>query len=224
MCDFGNNWEIFMERADEYIQEDRECLEPDDGDEGSGSEPEINLNGAVNLNGVKVSPYLSSSGENIGDAKYLDTWFDGVSLEDFNACWRSREQDIKALVRFPGGYHEWLMVSTLPELKAMGVPMRLIRKMIVPTTNCFFYVDGQECWHGKRGSGTMHRDLFKAIVMTYYEARAFDGNTYATGGSVDYVGKLRANLTAFFITYYPEETYFPEEVRAFLGIEGYAGE
>ena len=116
------------------------------------------------------------------------------------------------------------MVSTLPELKAMGVPMWLIRKMIIPTADCFFYVGGEECWHGRSGSGTMHRDLFKAIVMTYYEPLAFDGKDYENDGIVNYGEKLRTNLTAFFMVYYPEGTYFPREVREFLGVEGYTGE
>ena len=62
----------------------------------------------------------------------------------------------------------------------------------------------------------MHRDLFKAIVMTYYEPMAFDGKDYKSDGDVDYGEKLRANLIAFFMVYYPEGTYFPEEVREFL--------
>lgn len=224
MCELRKNWEKFMQEGEKYIEEGRECLEPDDGDAGSTRETKINLNGAVNLNGVKVSPFLSFSGENIGDAVFLDTWFDGLSREEFNACWRTQEQKIKALVRYPGGYHEWLMVSTLPELKAMGVPMQLIREMIIPTSECSFYVDGEKCLHGKRGSGIMHRDLFRAIIMTYYGELAMDGKDYVNDGEVDYEEKLRANLTAFFIVYYPEGTCFPEEVTEFLGIEGYAGE
>ena len=216
MCDFGKNWKKFMEIGESYIDESREYLEPDDGDEGSEIEPEENLSGLADLNDVRVSPYLSSSRENVGNAVYLDTWFDGLSPNQFFEYWKHYEKKIKALVRYPGGYHEWLMVSTLPELKAMGVPMSLIRKMIIPTTKCSFYVNGKECWHGRSGSGIMHRDLFKAIVMTYYEPMAFDGKDYKSDGDVDYGEKLRANLIAFFMVYYPEGTYFPEEVREFL--------
>ena len=45
---------------------------------------------------------------------------------------------------------------------------------------------------------------------------AFDGKDYKSDGDVDYGEKLRANLIAFFMVYYPEGTYFPEEVREFL--------
>ena len=54
-----------MEIGESYIDESREYLEPDDGDEGSEIEPEENLSGIADLNDVRVSPYLSSSRENV---------------------------------------------------------------------------------------------------------------------------------------------------------------
>lgn len=226
MCDLREKWETFMEMGEEHIEDGRQCLEPDDEDDGTEKETEIDLRGTVILDKVEVSPFLSSSGKNIGDALYLDTWFDGLSVNAFYSCWKRNEQRIKALVRYPGGYHEWLMVSTLPELKAMGIPMELIRTLIVPTSQCCFYVDGEECRHGESGSGRMHRDLFKAIVMAYYEETAFGGDTcIRRDGTVDYEQKLRLNLFAFATVYFPEECqYIPDELAEFLDIAEYQGE
>lgn len=151
---------------------DDKVFEPDDADNGNNVEIEKATAAYLvkNINGEKVTSVLSTDGIVLNEGEeYLDKWYDNCTLKEFCDAWRKHEADIKRLVRYPGGMHEWLMVSTLLELKYMNIPMQIIKSTVTPTSECRFYVDKKECWHGHAGSGWMHARLFEAIVVPPYK-------------------------------------------------------
>lgn len=98
-------------------------------------------------------------------------WLDNISLDALMGFWeRETERNkIKGLIRFPGGYHEWLMLAAIPMLKAMGIPMKCILRYRTPIDQCYFFIDNTQCWHGEKGSTTMHNALFREIGNAYLE-------------------------------------------------------
>lgn len=101
----------------------------------------------------------------------ITEWLDTIPIEELMGFWEDREErnKIKALMRYPGGQHEWLMLAAIPMLKVMEIPMEAILRYRTPTDECFFYANGGKCWHGGEGSTAMHNDLFKAIGAAYMD-------------------------------------------------------
>lgn len=101
-----------------------------------------------------------------------------IESDELNWLWRNHNnrRAIGALIRDPGGWHEWLMVASIPYLKAMGIPMDWIKaeEFCTPTDECnFIYTDSdgdtQEGHHGGAGSGHMHWVLLNSYAGAYEE-------------------------------------------------------
>lgn len=98
-------------------------------------------------------------------------WLDSMPMETLMWFWEKQEErnKIKSLMRYPGAYHEWLMLAAIPMLKVMNIPMGEVMKYRTPTDECCFFIDDTQCWHGREGSTTMHNDLFMEIGNAYLE-------------------------------------------------------
>lgn len=101
----------------------------------------------------------------------ITRWLDNMSMEVLMWLWERPEErnKIKSLMRYPGAYHEWLMLAAIPMLKVMRIPMGEIMQYRTPTDKCCFFIDNKPCWHGGEGSTTMHNDLFMEIGNAYTE-------------------------------------------------------
>lgn len=104
----------------------------------------------------------------VGEDK-ICTILDNMDWNSFNAYWEDVEcrEKIAALIRYPGGLHEWLMVSAIPLLKEIGIPLGFVKGYRDKTESCTFTIDDEKGWHGGKLSGEMHNILYSHI----YEAR-----------------------------------------------------
>lgn len=145
---------------------------------------EADLNDHLTLEGQSYSrehQIFEKDGESVevfgvdGDAApgklFITDWLDNLPMETLMWFWEkdTERNKIKGLMRYPGGYHEWLMLAAIPMLKAMGVSMAEILNYRTPTEECCFYIGDTQCWHGREGSTTMHNDLFMEIGNAYLE-------------------------------------------------------
>ena len=93
----------------------------------------------------------------------FESWFDALTHEQFMVYWgdrgtpteRGAREVIEDAVRHPGGYHEWLKVSQLPNLKSWGVSMSTIRGLRSLTQE----TEGLRFQHGGYGSTRFHNEL-----------------------------------------------------------------
>lgn len=100
---------------------------------------------------------------------YICDWLDAMDIEEFRDLWKDREfqKVVAALMRYPGGLHEWLMIEAIPLLKEMGISLEMVKTYRTPTEATYFLHNGELSYHGKAGSTTMHNDLFRCIVEAY---------------------------------------------------------
>ena len=126
-----------------------------------------NLNLTPGTYGYKDSWILSIKGQEDIElsAGTICDFLDQISIADFQYLWENQEyhDNIAALIRDPGNMHEWLMVSALPYLKVMGIPMGFVKDYRDPVSNCVFWIDGKKGCHGRELSTQMHNYLLNAI-------------------------------------------------------------
>lgn len=143
----------------------------------------------------------------------ITRWLDSMPIETLLWFWEKPQErnKIKSLMRYPGAYHEWLMLAAIPMLKVMGIPMGEIMRYRTLTDRCWFLFDGKQCWHGGAGSTTMHNDLFMEIGNAYLEcARRKVHHSFPV---------LRKYLRRFAWKYYGKETKnIPDALKALTGM------
>lgn len=144
-------------------------------------------------------------------------YLENRSVDTVSELWKNREnrRAIGALIRYPGGWHEWLMVASLPLLKAMGIPLAWIRQFRTETGCCEFrYRDSGE-WlegiHGGPGSGRMHNELFRCYSSVYLD---FMQGKYSAGAEA--AGRIRKNLLRFAGEHFDEKIVIPEALSRLI--------
>lgn len=143
----------------------------------------------------------------------ITRWLDNMPMEVLMLFWNEKRErnKIKSLMRYPGAYHEWLMLAAIPMLKVMGIPMGEIMQYRTPTSECCFFIKGIQCWHGEEGSTTMHNDLFMEIGNAYLEC--------AQRQVHHSVPVLRKYLRRFAEKYYCNRMeYMPEALKRLTGM------
>lgn len=93
----------------------------------------------------------------------FETWFDSLTPSEFETVWANPKLQtaIRARLRHPGGFHEWLPVSRANKFKSWGVPaerIRVLRSRIGEVR--FVNPAGQ---HGGLGSTTAHNEIIRLI-------------------------------------------------------------
>lgn len=162
---------------------------------------------AVRLPDGKMVTLCAKPGDGLDVLEYL---------EKLPACavselWKNEEnrRAIGALIRNPGGLHEWLMVASLPLLKRMGIPLAWIRIYRTETNSCTFDFMEKGEWtkgiHGGPGSGRMHNDLFYCYSSAYHSFQ--NGECIAGKGAQKLIQK---NLLRFQEKYF-QKTEPPKE-------------
>lgn len=119
----------------------------------------------------------------------LDNAAQSLNENEVDTFFGQNEAAIGALVRHPGGYHEWLKVSAIPYLMKMKIPMSLVKLYRPETTKCVWIntLTKKVGIHGGPDSTTMHNDLQAYIKEAYSE--------YQEGGSA--TGSLADKLSEF---------------------------
>lgn len=105
---------------------------------------------------------------NDGRFRRVGAWLNGISMDQMNSLWADpdRKNIIKALFRYPGRLHEWLILWKLPQIKALGVNLEKVAECRDYTDELVF-----TNWrHSGAGSGTFH-----GLLANAYEARSRDG-------------------------------------------------
>lgn len=103
----------------------------------------------------------------------LISWLTDQSTETVCKVWEipSNRRLISGLLRYPGSFHEWLMVAAMPRFKEMEIPLKLIRDTRMKISECRFVYekDGkkEEGMHGGDGSGHMHFRLLTYYMQAY---------------------------------------------------------
>lgn len=124
------------------------------------------------INGERITVYAKGAvALNTTGGITIIEWLDNLPMELLMLLWddETERNKIKGLMRYPGGYHEWLMLAAIPMLKVMEIPMAYVLEYRTPTAECCFFINDVQCWHGGMGSTTMHNDLFMEIGNAYLE-------------------------------------------------------
>lgn len=160
------------------------------------------------------STYYICADEGLKQNKYMEVcdWLQVCSLEELKAIWQNPDyrEDIKGMIRYPGGMHEWLMVALVPVYKEMGIDMHLLKQCRTETSKCVYLDDNEKIlWkHGGNNSTTMHNKLKKIYIsclkkygsadtcreMLAYELERFKSENCKKGdveGLDILIGKLR---------------------------------
>ena len=89
-----------------------------------------------------------------------------MDVDTLKTYWEVEEfrERVAALIRYPGGLHEWLMISAIPVLREMGIPMGFIKDYRDATDSCTFTIDGEKGRHGGNLSTKMHNILYYFIL------------------------------------------------------------
>ncbi|MFK3874001.1 hypothetical protein ACI2JT_23280, partial [Pseudoalteromonas rhizosphaerae] len=97
----------------------------------------------------------------------FNEWYNNLSLEEMRLLWddKSIRESIESRIRKPGGYHEWYMVARTPKFKEWGLPMEEIKRVRTKISELKWKVpnSGTPGMHGKKGSGTFHKELLEII-------------------------------------------------------------
>jgi hypothetical protein len=98
----------------------------------------------------------------VADGKFAE-WFDSLSSGEFEAVWRNPRlrEVIKARLRSPGGFHEWLPVARADAYRRWGVTADQIASLRTPTREVRFIEPPGA--HGAMGSGTVHNEIIRMV-------------------------------------------------------------
>ena len=108
---------------------------------------------------------------NVNDA--FGTWFDNMSLANFNILWADDvvKTTIESRLRYPNGYHEWFKISQTAIFKSWNISRAEIQRFRTLTTELEWTVPndipdigGLPGNHGGTGSTTFHNEMDAFIV------------------------------------------------------------
>ncbi|MED3824890.1 hypothetical protein P4561_14415 [Priestia flexa] len=122
------------------------------------------LNNLVKGNFVKeTSRTRIFTPETMPGSKDFTKWFNELSIDEFELAWSTPKLRtiIESRIRYPGGYHEWHLVSRAPIFKRWGVTAEDIAEMRTLTKDVEFVNPVGR--HGFDGSGKAHRELLDLI-------------------------------------------------------------
>ncbi|QCM13004.1 filamentous hemagglutinin N-terminal domain-containing protein [Agrobacterium tumefaciens] len=109
---------------------------------------------------------IPSIGPTPGKGGFSD-WFDDLNADDFVAYWSNpaTKAKMQRLLREPGGFHEWAMVSRADKFHDWGFSARDIWSFRTSTKNLTWInpQTGLPGKHGGSGSGTFHFELGQLI-------------------------------------------------------------
>jgi hypothetical protein len=99
----------------------------------------------------------------IPNIKNFNNWFDNLTSEDFEFLWKdiNLRRKVERRLRYPGGYHEWLMVSRTNIFKRWGVSAYEIRTLRTKIIEVIFKNPPGK--HGGKGSTKAHNEILKII-------------------------------------------------------------
>jgi LysM repeat protein len=102
-------------------------------------------------------------------------WFNSLSSAEFKVLWKDARlrEVIKARLRSPGGFHEWLPVARADVYRRWGVTADEIAALRTPTREVRFIEPAGA--HGAIGSGAVHNEIIRMVdqSLTFEEfARA----------------------------------------------------
>lgn len=118
--------------------------------------------------GSTISLYAKANEEN-----YVLEYLDQQNPDNVDTIWQNEDNRaaIASLIRYPGGWHEWLMVAALPLLRRMEIPLVWMHRFRTETKQCNFYYQEKgkwyQGWHGGAGSTRMHLHLLKCFRDVY---------------------------------------------------------
>jgi len=109
---------------------------------------------------------IPSIGNTPGKGGFAE-WFDNLDEESFDIYWSNPETKakIQRLLREPGGFHEWSMVSRTDKFKNWGFSTKDIWSFRTTTKNLTWInpITGLPGKHGGHGSGPFHHELGQLI-------------------------------------------------------------
>lgn len=157
--------------------------------------------------GKKVTLYAEGDGDSL-----IFNYLEGLTPEEVFALWENMDnrKAIGSLIRYPGEWHEWLMVAALPFLKEMGIPLVWMTEFRTLTCQCLFhYIDKekqeQTGFHGGPGSGLMHINLLKCYTDAHKKLSQGQCEPGPSAGRV-----IAENLIRFAEQHYKERSEIPE--------------
>ncbi|WRU97849.1 pre-toxin TG domain-containing protein (plasmid) [Priestia filamentosa] len=122
------------------------------------------LNKLVKENFVKeTSSTRTFTPETMPGSKEFAKWFNELSVDEFELAWATPKLRtiIESRIRYPGGYHEWHLVSRAPIFKRWGITAEDIAEMRTLTKDVEFVNPVGR--HGFEGSGKAHKELLNII-------------------------------------------------------------
>lgn len=156
----------------------KEELDDDLLDSGS-TVPVVRTYSIIKWRGGEVCLYADKNYCKSEDDICVTDWLEyHITADELNCLWADQNfrHEIGALIRNPGGLHEWLMVAAIPYLKHMGIPMEWVKADAYRTStdDCnFWFQDSYGKWqrgsHGGPGSGHMHWVLLNYYKKAYNE-------------------------------------------------------
>lgn len=162
----------------------------------------------------------------IGNKYYVADCLDRMTNDQFYYLWYNDDPEvvkfknsIMQMFRYPGGLHEWLMIAAIPIFKEMGIPMDHVKTVRTPINETVFWVDGEECKHGRKNSGRFHVHLLNAIRLAYLDyAKWCQDNPRAIPKkrSEAALSLLKKRLKDFAKLYYPPSKVIPEVFKKYI--------
>ena len=147
------------------------------------------------------------------DAIYIVNFLNSLNEEEFYDLWADEryKSAISALMRYPGGMHEWLMIAAFPTLKCMGIDFKLVKDVRTEINDDFKFVwDNGLYTHGNNtGSAHMHRALLQAIIDA--QQKCPNGANAATAAQY-----LKKHLSIFADGFFNNDCPMPAELYDFI--------
>ncbi|WP_238350051.1 RHS repeat-associated core domain-containing protein [Pseudomonas sp. SWRI111] len=93
----------------------------------------------------------------------FNKWFNELTPEEFDTVWSNEDykNSIKDRLRYPGGMHEWHMVSRADTFKRWGVSAEQIYELRTAISDVKFVNPAGQ--HGGKGSTKAHNEILKII-------------------------------------------------------------
>ncbi len=137
-----------------------------DYNEGNGPDEGVDQDVSQNANSQVSVDDIPGIGPTPGQGGFAD-WFNNLSAEEFAAYWgntKTREK-IQRLLRAPGGFHEWAMVSRADKFYSWGFTANDIWSFRTNIKNLTWINPntGLPGRHGGHGSGAFHNELGRLI-------------------------------------------------------------
>ena len=93
----------------------------------------------------------------------FEKFFNSLTVEELDFIWKKKElrKKIERQLRYPGGMHEWHLVSRTPQFKYWDITAEKIRELrTVISDEKFINLEGG---HGDLGSTKSHNELLEII-------------------------------------------------------------